>query len=85
MCVSNTRFLQRAVIQATKSIDKSAPKKLHTFEDILNKFKTLDQVQFDLFKPEACTKARANLPQSFLSLLQPQPLDYFNLFLTNNL
>jgi hypothetical protein len=67
-------ILQRAVIQATKSMDKSnlksmdksapksAPKKLHNLEDILNEFKTLDQVQFDGFKPEAHTKAHANLP-----------------------
>jgi hypothetical protein len=61
-------ILQRAVIQATKSMDKSAPKsapkKLHNLEYILNEFKTLDQVQFDAFKPEAHTKAQAN----FLSL-----------------
>jgi hypothetical protein len=70
---------------APKPAPKSAPKKLHTLEDILNEFKTLDQVQFDPFKPEAHTKARANLPQSFLSLSQPHPLDYFNLFLTDDL
>jgi hypothetical protein len=68
-----------------KSAPKSAPKKLHTLEDILNEFKTLDQVQFDPFKPEAHTNARANLPQPFLSLSQLHPLNYFNLFLTDDL
>jgi hypothetical protein len=53
--------------------------------DILNEFETLDQVQFDPFKPKAHTKARENLSQSFLSLSQPQPFDYFNLFLTGDL
>jgi hypothetical protein len=41
--------------------------KLHTLKDILNEFGDLDQVQFDLFQPKACTKARANLPHLFLS------------------
>ena len=68
---------------APKPAAKLAPKKLYTFKDILNEFKTLNQVQSDPFKPEAHRKAHANLPQSFL--LQPQLLDYFNLFLTDDL
>jgi hypothetical protein len=68
-----------------KSAPKSAPKKLYTLEEILNEFETLDQVRFDPFKPETRTKARANLPQSFLSQLQLQPLNYFNLFFTDDL
>jgi hypothetical protein len=54
-----------------------------TLEDILNEFGTLDQVQFDPFLPEAPTIARANLPHSFSS--QPHPIDYLNLFLTDDL
>jgi hypothetical protein len=37
---------------ASKSAPKSALKRFHTIEDILNEFETLDQVQFDLFKPD---------------------------------
>ena len=69
---------------APKSASK-APKKLYTLEEILNEFETLDQVRFDPFQPETRTKARANLPQSFLSQLQLQPLNYFNLFFTDDL
>jgi hypothetical protein len=61
----------------------SALKKPCTLKDILNEFGPSDQVQFDLFQPEASQKARANLPHWFLS--QPKPIDYLHLFLTNNL
>jgi hypothetical protein len=57
--------------------------KLRTLKDILDEFGDLDQVQFDPFQPEACTEACANLPHSFLS--QPEPIDYLNLFLTDDL
>jgi hypothetical protein len=67
-----------------KATSKAREKKLPArLEEILNGFKALDQVQFDPLKPEARTKARATLPHSFSS--QPQPLDYFNLFLTEDL
>ena len=62
------------------STTKELPKRL---QQILNKFKTIDQVQFDPFQPKAYTNARANLPLSFL--LQPRPLDYFSLFFTADL
>jgi hypothetical protein len=57
--------------------------KLRTLKDILDEFGDLDQVQFDPFQPEARTEARANLPHSFPS--QPEPIDYLNLFLTDDL
>ena len=60
------------------------PKALpRTLQEILNEFGTPDKVQFDPFLPEAPTKAHANLPYSFLS--QPHPIDYLNLFLTDDL
>ena len=67
-----------------KAVPNTKAKALpRTLEDILNEFGPLDQVQFDPFIPEDHTEARATLPQSFPS--QPHPLDYFNLFLTDNL
>jgi hypothetical protein len=57
--------------------------KLRNLKDILDEFGDLDQVQFDLFQPEACTEARANLPHSFPS--QPELINYLNLFLTDDL
>jgi hypothetical protein len=51
----------------SQGIFKAYEKKLLArLEEILNRFIALDQVQFDLFKPEARTKARATLPHSFL-------------------
>jgi hypothetical protein len=67
---------------AARAAPKQKPK-LRTLEDILNEFGDLDQVQFDPFQPEAHTEACANLPHSFPS--QPEPIDYFNLFLTDDL
>jgi hypothetical protein len=64
----------------TKAKAKAPPR---TLEDILNEFGALDQVQFDPFVPEAHIEARATLPRLFPS--QPHPLDYFNLFLTDDL
>ena len=52
-------------------------------QEILDEFRTPDKVQFDPFLPKAPTKAHANLPYSFLS--QPHPINYLNLFLTDDL
>jgi hypothetical protein len=57
--------------------------KPRTLQEILDEFGPSDQVQFNPFQPEAHTNARANLPHSFPS--QPQPIDYFSLFLTDDL
>jgi hypothetical protein len=57
--------------------------KPRTLAEILEEFGPPDQVQFNPFQPEACTKARANLPHSFPS--KPQPIDYLSLFLTDDL
>lgn len=45
----------------------TASKLVCTLKEILDEFKISDQVQFDLFKPEARTKARANISSFFLS------------------
>jgi hypothetical protein len=57
--------------------------KPRTLQDILNEFGDPEKVQFDPFQPEAYRKAYATLPPSFPS--RPQPIDFFSLFLTDDL
>ena len=50
-----------------KSTSKATKLLPCALEDILNEFKPPKEVQFDPFKPEARTKAHANIPHSFPS------------------
>ena len=53
-------------------------------QEILDEFKTPDQVHFDPFQPETpIREGYANIPPSFPS--QPEPFDYFSLFFTDDL
>jgi hypothetical protein len=57
--------------------------KPRTLQEILNEFGDPGKVQFDPFQPEPHRNAYATLPPSFPP--QPQPIDFFSLFLTDDL
>ena len=67
-----------------KNIYRATTKVPPRLQEILDDFKTPDQVHFDPFQPETPTrKGQANLPSSFP--LQAEPIHYFNLFFTDDL
>ena len=63
-----------------KKVRKATTKIPLRLQEILDNFKTLDQ---DPFQPEEYRQPCTNLPSSFL--INPHSIDYFNLFLTNDL
>ena len=52
-------------------------------QEILDEFKTPDQVHFDPFQPEEYKKPYTTLPSSFP--INPHSIDFFNLFFTDSL
>ena len=66
-----------------KSVRKAATQVPPRLQEILDEFKTLDQVHFDLFQPKEYRKPYTNLPSSFPT--NPYPIDFFNLFFTDSL
>ena len=68
---------------APKKVRKATTIVPPRLQEILDEFKTPDQVHFDPFQPEEYRKPCTNLPSSFP--INPHSIDYFNLFLTDDL
>ena len=66
-----------------KKVCKATTKIPPRLQEILDEFKTPDQVHFDPFQPEEYKKPYTTLPSSFP--INPHSIDYFNLFFTDSL
>jgi hypothetical protein len=57
-----TKAITKAKAMPMHTRTPVATKSIRTLEELLDEFDALEQVKFDAFKPEACTKAHANIP-----------------------